>query len=236
MEVFGILLGDKMGLNTLTIKLLKNIVIHCNINGSILTYGVQNTAGNYSHQDVFFKSLGLSVVDSVDVYNSENPTYVADLGNNISGKILRRYDLIFDGGTMEHCFNVPSVLSNTVRLLKIGGYIVHLNPLNNWIGHSFYQFSPTLYYDFYYDNGFNDMNSWIYFRKGDDIGELKAIKRTDKIRNLKKYNNEILIIFAAKKMYDYDEIRYPIQEKYRKQKRNWEDVLCDTWSQVVVDL
>lgn len=225
-----------MGLNINTINLLKNIIIHCKINGSVLTYGVQNMDGNYTHQNVFFRSLGFSITESLDVYGLEDPTYIVDLDHDISSEIPRKYDLIIDSGTMEHCFNVPSVLANTVKLLKTGGYIIHLNPLNNWIGHSFYQFSPTLYYDFYYDNGFDNMNSWVYFRKGPSIGEFKVIKRIDRVRDLKKHSNEMLIVFVARKAHDYDNIKYPIQEKYINQKRDWGNILCDTWSQAIMDL
>lgn len=224
-----------MGLNTNTLNLLKSIITHRKINGSVLTYGVQDMAGNYKHQDVFFKSLGLSIVESIDVYGAENPTYIADLNHDVSSEVTRKYDLVFDGGTTEHCFNVPSVLSNTVKFLKAGGYIIHLNPLNNWIEHSFYQFSPTLYYDFYYDNGFDNMNSWLYFRKDHNVGKFKLIKRTDRIRKLKKHSDEISIIFAARKAHNYDKIKYPIQEKYKQQKRNWKEVQCDTWSQIVLE-
>jgi hypothetical protein len=60
--------------------------------------------------------------------------------------------LVFDGGTMEHVFHVPNYLANVHKLLKVGGYVIHQSPSNNYVDHGFYQFSPTFFADYYLEN------------------------------------------------------------------------------------
>lgn len=203
-----------MGLDKSATQLINKISNKMDNIDSVLTYGVQNMRGNYKSQYEFFRKIGYSVIESVDISESENPTYVRDLNYDIT--IDKKYDLIVDGGTMEHCFHVPYVLSNTIKLLKKDGYVIHLNPLNNWINHSFYQFSPTLYYDFYKENNFTDLNMWLLLGKINNREVIKVDNNHiyDKIHTSKP----TLVLFSGKKQEDIDYIRYPIQGKYRKWK------------------
>jgi hypothetical protein len=80
--------------------------------------------------------------------------------------LRKKYDLIVDGGSLEHIFNVHIALNNLTNNLKIGGKIVHLNPSNNWNGHGLYQFSPGFYSTFYNNlNGYR--NTKIFIIKSD---------------------------------------------------------------------
>ena len=54
-----------------------------------------------------------------------------------------------NGGTLEHVFHVPNALANLNAMLKPSGAILHVLPCNNWVDHGFYQFSPTLMFDYY---------------------------------------------------------------------------------------
>jgi SAM-dependent methyltransferase len=116
-------------------------------------------------QKVLFKMLGFSVVESIDIFPNENPTHIEDLNHPIPSRYHEKYDLIFDGGTMEHCFNIVQVLENTVRMLKPGGLLIHMVPFSNWIDHGFYTFSPTLFFDYYSINGFVDLDLNIFYYK-----------------------------------------------------------------------
>ena len=46
-------------------------------------------------------------------------------------------------------FHVPNALANLNAMLKPSGAILHVLPCNNWVDHGFYQFSPTLMFDYY---------------------------------------------------------------------------------------
>jgi hypothetical protein len=214
-----------MGINIYIEKLLKKVIREFNIGGRILTYGVQRMLGDYDSQQKFFTELGFNAIESIDISDKENPTYVANLNYPLNH--LKKYDLVFDGGTMEHCFNVPAVLSNTIELTKLNGFVIHLNPLNSWNMHSFYQFNPTLYYDFYFDNGFSNLNSWQFEKYGYNKGKLDFLGKNKKIKSKEK----LLIIFIGQKIIQNDTIIWPNQDKYMP--RNWNDVICDNLSNII---
>ncbi|MBV9344128.1 MAG: hypothetical protein JOZ03_03970, partial [Gammaproteobacteria bacterium] len=69
--------------------------------------------------------------------------------------LLARFDVVFDGGAIEHVFNFPVAISNLMRMLKVGGHLFMATPANNFLGHGFYQFSPELMFRvFTAENGF----------------------------------------------------------------------------------
>jgi len=76
----------------------------------------------------------------------EEATHVQDIQQQIDRKLWGNYDLIFDGGTLEHVFNLPAAIVNAIRLARVGGFVYSNSPSNNLTGHGFYQFSPELLY------------------------------------------------------------------------------------------
>jgi len=71
---------------------------------------------------------------------------VHDLNEPLPATLREKFDMVFDGGTLEHVFNFPQALHNAMNLVKPGGWYTGFTPGNNWFGHGFYQFSPELYY------------------------------------------------------------------------------------------
>jgi len=176
--------------------------------------------GSTIHQDVAFYMLGFDVIHSLDFYPDETPTYRADLNKPLPEELWGQYDVVLDSGTMEHCFNVKEVLFNSVRLLKEGGYIIHLNPVSGMVNHGFYQFSPTLYFDFYAVNNFTDYNMKLLLEK-------RYIDYSpDYI-----YNDFLgepgMILFTARKKTSQDEIRMPLQSVYKEQSETAEPTNSD---------
>jgi SAM-dependent methyltransferase len=163
--------------------------------------------GDTAHQEVFFRMLGFDRVDSIDLFDNENPTIVHDLNSPVPEDLAGSFDLVVDGGTMEHCFDVKTVLANTVRLLKDGGRVLHINPVSGWINHGFYQFSPTLYYDFYTANGFESPEMVIQF--GDRYIEYAGGPLPGDFMG-----KAGLIMFIAKKPVGLTEITNPTQNMY----------------------
>lgn len=91
-------------------------------------------------------SLGASKIQSIDASPFEGATFVHDLNEPIGPELKERFDLVFDGGTLEHVFNFPVALQNCMEMVKPGGHIMFHTGTNNWCGHGFYQFSPELFY------------------------------------------------------------------------------------------
>jgi len=172
--------------------------------------------GASTHQDVFFKMLGYNEVHSVDYYPNEKPTFILDLNVPVPPSITGQYDLVSDSGTLEHCFNVKEVLSNTIRLTKIGGYVCITTPMSGFVNHGFYSFSPTLFLDFYSANGFDVKHLSILRECG--VNEKPKIKRYTYDRSTVEVIADLFpksyIFFLARKRKS-DEIRMPIQSYYK---------------------
>jgi SAM-dependent methyltransferase len=74
----------------------------------------------------------------------------------------QRFDIVFDGGTLEHVFNLPAAFASCMQLVKPGGRFLAVTVANNWCGHGFYQFSPELFFRvFTRDNGFSIVELYV---------------------------------------------------------------------------
>lgn len=110
----------------------------------------------------FLKELGAIQVDSVDATDYEGATHVHDLNSGLPEAMHRQYDVVIDGGTLEHVFNFPMALKSAMQTVKEGGRLFVMTQCNNAMGHGFYQFSPELYYRvFSPENGFKVENMFI---------------------------------------------------------------------------
>lgn len=92
------------------------------------------------------RHMGFGCVESFDFSDYEKPYHVHDFNKPIPPGFDRRYDLVLDGGTLEHVFDFPTALRNSMRMVKPGGIFATITPCNNQCGHGFYQFSPELYF------------------------------------------------------------------------------------------
>lgn len=112
-------------------------------------------AKGYMSDENLFKSLGFDELKTIDASGFESAHHLFDLNSRELPEFLQgAFDVIFDGGTIEHVFNVPNALENIFRMLRPKGRIVHTSPSSNHIDHGFYMLSPTLFLDFYTANRF----------------------------------------------------------------------------------
>lgn len=124
-----------------------------------------STMSSTSRQTALFQGLGFRRVDSIDYYPDEGPTITCDLNRPLPPELRAAFDLVYDGGTMEHCFDPAQLLRNAASLVAPEGRVIHHVPMNNWVDHGFYQFSPTLFFDFYGAAGFTDLSLKIHLMK-----------------------------------------------------------------------
>jgi SAM-dependent methyltransferase len=96
--------------------------------------------------DDYFTLLGAREVVSVDVSDYEGATIVHDMGEPIPEAFREQFDLVYDGGTLEHVFDFPRAIKNCLEMVKVGGHFCCSSPGNNLFGHGFYQFSSELFY------------------------------------------------------------------------------------------
>jgi SAM-dependent methyltransferase len=96
--------------------------------------------------DPLLRMLGAGVIDAIDASDFEGATIVHDMNKPIDAQHHEQYDVVVDGGTLEHVFHFPTAIANCMHLVKPGGHLIVLSPANNYCGHGFYQFSPELWF------------------------------------------------------------------------------------------
>jgi len=106
-----------------------------------LTQGLE--MGGYA--EPFLRWLGFEQVESMDFSEYEGCSLVHDLNRPVPEEWHNRFDVVFDGGTLEHVFHFPHAIGNAMRLVRPGGHFVSCTPSNNYNGHGFFQFSPELF-------------------------------------------------------------------------------------------
>jgi len=186
-----------------------------------ITFGVQRVEtddGREIHQDELFGRLGFATVESIDYYPDEKPTHVLDLNLPVPADLRGQFDLVYDGGTMEHCFNAPQVMRNAASLAASNGLVIHHVPMNNWVDHGFYQFSPTLFFDFYGAAAFEDLQMKIHFVARHRESYLPYDPRIDlPVPYAAGGRRKVLIFFSARKTASVKsgEPGFPIQGRYR---------------------
>ncbi len=117
------------------------------------------------YAEPLFQLLGADKVDSMDASSYEHASFVHDLNEPLPPELRNCFDLVFDGGTLEHVFNFPEALRSAMALVKVGGSLVSNQVFNNMVGHGFYCFGPEVFYQsLSEENGFVLKNVRIYER------------------------------------------------------------------------
>jgi SAM-dependent methyltransferase len=115
-------------------------------------HGLAGVADPMFDSVAIFERQGVdaTVIDAAKLRGMER---IVDLNFPLPEDLARRFDLVVDTGTCEHCFNVAQAFVNACEALAAGGMLVHAAPLTR-INHGFWSFNPTIYPDFFEDNGF----------------------------------------------------------------------------------
>jgi hypothetical protein len=154
-----------------------------------------------------FALLGIEC-DFVDIVASRGFEIVLDLNQPAPAEMEGRYDIVYDGGTMEHCFNVGQVMRNIFGFARVGGFIVHVNPIN-YYNHGFFNFNPTFYHDWYAQSG-NTIMSPFYAMHG-PVLESRLLP-LDAVRKYAAPELSVLLVAAMKRHAEAP--AWPMQTKY----------------------
>ena len=110
-------------------------------------------SGGYAEK--LFEFLGAEEVVALDNSSYEGAAIVTDLNTPVASTVKSRFTAVLDGGCLEHIFNFPQAMKNSMEMLRVGGHFLGITPTNNFCGHGFYQFSPELYFRVFGEsNGF----------------------------------------------------------------------------------
>jgi hypothetical protein len=112
----------------------------------------QLSSGAWSQQpyggycEPFLTAAGAESVSSIDASAYEGADIVHDMNTRIGPQLECRFDVVIDGGSIEHIFRPDRALENLMRMTKVGGRALIWAPANNQCGHGFFQFSPEFFY------------------------------------------------------------------------------------------
>ena len=98
------------------------------------------------YADGLLTAMGATHIEALDASGYEGATRLHDLNEPVPAAWHEQFDLVFDGGTLEHVFNFATALKNCMQMVKPHGRFVSVTLPNNWCGHGFYQFSPELFF------------------------------------------------------------------------------------------
>lgn len=112
---------------------------------SAIPRGFQWENGDFA--EPFFLALGAKSVVSYDNSDYEGATFVHDFNEPVPAIHRGRYSLLYDGGSIEHIFDVRQVIENYNALLGIRGSVVIHTQCNDAASHGFYQLSPEFFYN-----------------------------------------------------------------------------------------
>jgi hypothetical protein len=170
----------------------------------------------YTSRNLFL-DLGFKKYDDIDFTADEGVTIVHDMNKSLPLKLQdREYDFVFECGTMEHIFDIRQVFSNIIDLCACGGSVFHCSPLT-WINHGFYNFSLTLFYDVYRNNGFEDFKFWIVkFPRNWSAGGETVVYDMEftPVQIMNNFPNDFLLVAFTAKKKSYTTFKVPTQAAY----------------------
>lgn len=175
----------------------------------------------------YFIELGYDKYLALDYSDYEGADIVHNLNFKIEDEKLKGVaDLIFDAGTMEHVFNTPQVFDCIHDLLKVGGRIVYSTPTNGYLDHGFYQFSPTLFTDYYKVNKYEAINGTLIDRAS--LGSVRLapyrfdIYRKESPKYIRDRHSFTLSFFCFEKKTNSTSNEIPIQTFYSSMHSDFE--------------
>lgn len=154
-----------------------------------------------------FAALGIEL-SCIDIVRSRDIERIVDLNEPLPGDLVGRFDIVFDGGTLEHCFNVGQAIRNVASAVRVGGYVVHANPLS-MVNHGFFNFSPTFYHDFYTQNGFR-LHLMLAHWGSLLAPQIANVAPLARVRTVPAESNVVAVVQRNEDI----ELRWPMQSKY----------------------
>jgi len=171
---------------------------------------------DFIHARTFFEVMGFDDYVDVDNFEYDQPALLHDMNSPVPEEVVDKFDLVLDGGTVEHIFDIKQVMGNMVRMTRVDGCVMHLASYD--MDHGFYALSPCFLYDYYRSNGFSDFSCYIMATDYSNV-----LEDFDKKRPYFEYeygmdlscllstSSSWLIFFTARKVESMPELRIPTQ-------------------------
>ncbi len=168
--------------------------------------------------EALLRHLGAHHVDSLDYSAYEGATILHDLNEPVPTSWRERFNVVIDGGSLEHVFNYPIAFKNCMQMVAPGGKLLIITPSDNQCGHGFYQLSPELFFRaFSKENGYNVETAFLRVGAGDSEPEVIGLidPALDGRRREIRTANPTLLYVAAKRVEIIDLFqKWPQQSDY----------------------
>lgn len=183
------------------------------LQGPFLMIGIPRMMGYFLPEDFDYpdllkllKAKGVDQIYSLDLFD-DKADIQHDLNLPIPKKEIGKYKVVFDMGSIEHVFDTKQCLQNYFSLVKKGGLLAIVTPVNGYCRHGYHVFNPEMFQDALKQNGFEIVCQKYSTSTGIQLSQ----------PNVKK---DVLIWLVAKKVKQIKKFQIPQQsgwdELYKK--------------------
>ncbi|MEM9716998.1 MAG: hypothetical protein AAF826_10830 [Pseudomonadota bacterium] len=122
--------------------------------------------------ETYLNTIGFPPMESMDFSALENAGYIHDLGQPVPDELKSKFDLVYDGGTTEHIFDIACAFRNVDEMLRDGGFFLSCVGGDGWFGHGFYQIGPDIPWRYWVASlGYRMVGCWTFHRRHENSFE-----------------------------------------------------------------
>jgi SAM-dependent methyltransferase len=163
----GAMKGPMLALGSLTIQETEETILKY-----AKDWNYSQLAAEKSGAAFFRERYGVQDYASCDV-NGQADEYI-DLGQPLPHKYKNRYMTVFNGGTLEHVFDLRQAMENIHDALAVGGVIIHTTP-TTWINHGFVNHNPIMHHLTAQANNYETIAEGTYYNVGTFPGQTRPV-------------------------------------------------------------
>ncbi|AZV78003.1 hypothetical protein EBB79_08915 [Parasedimentitalea marina] len=132
--------------------------------------GIQTTEQEIFPRDHFcepyLNAINWPPLASLDFSDIEGAEYIHDLSEPVGDNLRKQFDVIYDGGTTEHVFDIAQSFRNVDAMLKDDGIFISCVGTDGWFGHGFYQVGPDIPWRYWHAAlGYDVLGCWTFPRR-----------------------------------------------------------------------
>ncbi|HVY88229.1 MAG TPA: hypothetical protein VG942_05130 [Hyphomonadaceae bacterium] len=161
----GAMKGPMLALGSLTIQETEETILKF-----AREWNYPQLAAEKSGAAFFRERYGIQEYMSCDV-NGLADEYI-DLGLPLPDKFKNRYMTVFNGGTLEHVFDLRQAMENIHDALAVGGVVIHTTP-TTWIDHGFVNHNPIMHHLTAQANKYETIAEGTYY----NVGTFEGVQR-----------------------------------------------------------
>lgn len=102
-------------------------------------------------------SMGFAEYDCIDM-DGRHGAMALDLNEPIY--IDKQYDIVTNHGTTEHVFDQAACFRLMHDLTRVGGVMIHCIPMQGYLAHGMYCYTPELFHAIAYTNRYERLGEW----------------------------------------------------------------------------